>query len=422
MPTYYLPYGKSSINFRLSNEYLTFQILPQSQKPSADPLKTVYKAFKTPCGDFDEGIFKQGLTVGIAINDPTRPIPHSILLTPLLDYLESFGIQKNQIHLFIATGTHKPISKNEFTSFLPLDIVQMYQITCHDCDDNLSLTNIGTTKRGTPVLINSQFFQKNIKIVVGDIEPHHFQGFSGGVKSAAIGLAGRKTIDINHRLMMDIHSFIGEYDLNPTRQDVEEIGDLIEIDAALNAVLNLDKQIVEVFWGKPREVMIAGIPFVKRICQSIETEPFDLVIASPGGYPKDINLYQSQKALTHAGLFVKENGIIILCAECIQGVGSSQYLEFMEELESFSEVINKFNKTDFKVGPHKAFQIARQGLRNKIFLVSSIDAATIKKLLLIPFNNVASALQSVLPLLSSHARIGILPYATNTIILPDKNQ
>jgi len=50
---------------------------------------------------------------------------------------------------------------------------------------------------------------------VGDIEPHHFQGFSGGVKSAAIGLAGRKTIDINHRLMMDIHSFIGEYALIP---------------------------------------------------------------------------------------------------------------------------------------------------------------------------------------------------------------
>ena len=101
---------------------------------------------------------------------------------------------------------------------------------------------------------------------------------------------------------------------------------------------------------------------------------YDLVVASPGGHPKDINLYQSQKALTHAGLIAKKNGVIILSAACPEGTGSHLFEDFMINMHNFNQVIEKFHQSEFHVGPHKAYQIAKQGLRNKIILVSEMAA------------------------------------------------
>jgi len=142
--------------------------------------------------------------------------------------------------------------------------------------------------------------------VVGDIELHHFAGFSGGVKSAAIGLCGRQTINANHHLLLDQYSTIGEYDNNPLRQDIEEIGEMIGVNYALNAVLTENKEIIEVFFGDPIAVMRAGIELVKELTLVPVDDLYDLVIASAGGFPKDINLYQSQKAMTHAARFYRE--------------------------------------------------------------------------------------------------------------------
>ena len=42
-------------------------------------------------------------------------------------------------------------------------------------------------------IFNRAYAEADVKIVVGTIEPHQFAGFSGGVKTAAIGLAGKRT-------------------------------------------------------------------------------------------------------------------------------------------------------------------------------------------------------------------------------------
>jgi nickel-dependent lactate racemase len=118
-------------------------------------------------------------------------------------------------------------------------------------------------------------------------------GFSGGVKTAAIGLAGRETINANHSLMLDPRSDLARYEDNPCRQDVEEIGQMIGVQFALNGVLNEAKKIVRVFAGNPRAVMEQGIPLVREIYEVHAEQPFDLMIVSPGGHPKDINLLRT---------------------------------------------------------------------------------------------------------------------------------
>jgi len=415
---YKIPYGNSQIIFSLPENIKVDLILPDYFPPQKETELnlSIKNALTHPIDEIKKRSFVKGKKVGIAINDPTRPVPHSILLPPLLDYLKNQGVNKEDISFFIATGTHKPLYKDDFTKFLPSLIIDHYQIHSHDCDDTANLLFLGATSRNTPVFVNKIFFELDTKIVIGNIEPHHFMGFSGGVKSAAIGLAGRETININHALLLDPLSYIGNYENNPTRQDVEEIGEMMDITAALNVVMNSEKKIINTFWGTPRNIMKAGVPISRQVCQKKITLKYDLVIASPGGYPKDINLYQAQKAITHVNQIAKEKGTIILLSECIEGLGSTLFEEYLKNFSSFDEIIEHFNKTKFKVGPHKAYQLAIQGVRNRLILVSSMDESIVKKTLLESAKSMKDAMNLVGEISESDFSIAIVPFATNTVL------
>jgi nickel-dependent lactate racemase len=332
----------------------------------------------------------------------------------LLESLENAGIARKDIKLLIATGTHLPMLPDEFSRVIPEDLLSRYPVFSHDCDAQ-DLVYLGHTSRQTPIYINRHFMEADLRIVVGNIEPHHFMGFSGGVKSASIGLAGRATIVQNHSMLPDPHTKTGHYTDNPMRQDVEEIGQRIGVHLALNAILNNEKEIVRVLFGEPLAVMKAGIPLARELCQVNIGQQYDLVIASAGGYPKDINLYQAQKALTHASLMTRDGGTVILLAACAEGVGSASYERFMEGVTSFAQVFAKFNEQGFQVGPHKAYQIARDASRVNIILLSEIDPVKVRQLLLTPTLNANQTILDALKSLPEPCRIAVLPLAPITI-------
>ncbi len=410
-----LPYGKTAINFDSSIFDNIKVIQPLKITPASDPAGVVENAINNPVSEINVSKISTIKTVAIAINDKTRPVPHQFLIPPLLNFLIRSGVQQENIVFFIATGSHTPMRSDEFQRVLSKDIFEQYRVVSHDCDDAKNLEFLGTTNRGTPVYVNQQYFQSELKIVIGNIEPHHFMGFSGGVKSASIGLTGRQTINRNHAMLIDPLAIAGEYTRNPMRQDIEEIGEMIGVDLALNAVLNSDKQIVEAFWGTPKEVMRQGIIASKKICQSGINEKFDLVIASAGGHPKDINLYQSQKAITHAALFAKDHGVVIICAACPEMAGSDSFVDFVDGLETLDDVFQKFEKQGFQVGPHKAFQIALQAKRLKIILVSDMPAAMVNRFFITPASTLEEAISIAKINVPNRPNVVILPYATNTL-------
>ncbi len=214
MKEYSLPYGSSSIRFSIPDKYLAEEIKPDVIRSGTKPLELVRKAISLPIGNLDNKSFPlhQRLTAAIAVNDKTRPVPHEYLLPPLLDYLQTdLGIQKSNIFFIIASGTHFPMIPDEYHLTLPDWIISEYEIMVHDCDDENSLIPVGVTTRNTPIRINQYFMNADLKIVVGDIEPHHFAGFSGGVKTAAIGLTARETIKANHSHLTDERSNIASY-------------------------------------------------------------------------------------------------------------------------------------------------------------------------------------------------------------------
>jgi nickel-dependent lactate racemase len=139
------------------------------------------------------------------------------------------------------------------------------------------------------------------------------------------------------------------------------------------------------------------------------------VVASPGGHPKDINLYQAQKALAHAARITKPGGTVILAAACSEGTGSERYESWLAGMTTQEEVLERFAREEFRLGPHKAFLIARDALRVRVLVVSEMPAEQVRRLLLTPAANLDDALADVLAGLRPDARIGILPAANATV-------
>lgn len=415
MPTIHLAYGKTQQICNLPTTIHVDVIQPQNQPAAPDPQQTVQEALANPVGSISLSQFKGVRSVAIAVNDKTRPVPHQDLLPPLLLALEGLGVPPQAIQLFIATGTHVPMRPDEFSKVIPTDVLARYPVVSHNCDDQNNLVNLGTTTRGTSVWVNRSYYESDLKIVVGNIEPHHFMGFSGGMKSAAIGVTGRKTINQNHAMITHPTARSGHYEDNPMRQDVEEIGNMIGVQFALNAILNNNKAIVRAIAGNPRAVMDAGIPLSRQICQVPVQGQYDLVLASAGGYPKDINLYQSQKALTHAAMLTRDGGQVILCTACMEGVGSQRYEDWMAGINTYAEVFEKFKHIGFQVGPHKAFQIARDASRVHVTVVSEIPTSKLESLLLSTAPDLETAVAQALAVLPPNLRIAVLPLATITV-------
>jgi nickel-dependent lactate racemase len=410
-----LPYGHGQLTFHLPDGLPIEVVEPAKVAAAADPLDAVAAALDVPAGDVTWENWRGARSAAIAINDETRPVPHEYLLPPLLRRLEGLGVAPGAIQLLIATGTHPPLPRSGYARIVPAGILARYPVLGHDPEDPANLVLLGTTLRGTPIWINRHFLAADLRIVVGNVEPHQFQGFSGGVKSAAIGLAGRETIHHNHSLMTDPRAQVGRYADNPARQDVEEIGRAIGVHLAVNAVLNGQKQIVHIIAGEPEAVMEVAIPLSRQINQVPVAAPFDLVIASPGGHPKDLNLYQAQKALAHASLVTRDGGSLILAAACPAGTGSERYERWMAGMSSHRQVIERFEKEGFSIGAHKAYQIARDAVRVRVWLVSSLDPGQVRSFLLEPAAGLDEAVAQVLPTLPSDARVGIMPQASSTI-------
>jgi len=416
MTEFNVPYGHGQLSFQLPSIFKTDLLSPETGNPLENPDEEIRTVLEIPLGSPRRRSKTDVQSIGIAINDKTRPVPKPNPLPILLDHLRKNGFTEDQIKLFIGSGTHAPMSESELNRLMPEEVLNMYRVVVHNCDQS-PLEEVGHTPHGTPILINAEFMACDMKITIGNIEPHHFMGFSGGVKTAVIGLAGRETIKTNHAMLIHPQTKSGVFHINPMRQDIEIMGRKAEIDFSLGTILNEEKQILKVFFDEPQAVMKAAIPVVQKTFGVRVAEPYDLVIASPGGAPKDINLYQAQKGLTHAARITRDGGWVILLAACPEGSGSAAYEDYILAADSHKAIVEHFENGFFNVGPHKAFQIAREALRVNILLVSDIPPRQVKSWKLTPSTPLllGQLIEWFSARLPDEARIAVLPDATRTM-------
>jgi len=237
-------------------------------------------------------IQKNAKKILVIVNDITRPTPYEVILPPLLDELHQIGIKKENIIFMVATGIHRSNSQEEIKEIFGENIFSAYKFINHDCDD-LNLKDLGKLKSGNKLWVNPIVSDIDFIITTGVIVPHYFAGFSGGRKSILPGICGRKTIEVNHAQMVYSDSRAGNLKGNPVHQEMQEAAEKVGVDFNINVVTDENHQIVEIVAGELLTSWRKGVEICKQIYICPIEKKADVVIASAGGYPKDINVYQA---------------------------------------------------------------------------------------------------------------------------------
>jgi nickel-dependent lactate racemase len=417
MEEYYsIPYGKGNVTFGLPKHMKVTIIRPRPVSPSHHELREIERALDEPIGTSRLEELKPGKKISIVISDLTRPVPHHLLLPALLKKLDALKIPRHFIKIVIATGQHSKVPSNQFHRLVDPVRVQGTEVICHDPFDHL--VYVGKTSRGTPLWVNRTFSQSDFKILTGMIDPHQFVGFTGGSKMASIGLAGLQTIEANHSMFTHPNAQLGKVRGNPVREDIDEMGGMLGIHFILNIVLNEENKVVKAFSGHYLKAWQEGVKLNRSIYGKKVGEKMDLVIASPGGYPKDIDLYQVQKGLAHAAKIVKPGGAIILVGQCVEGIGDDLFFEMVKQSKTPQDVVTTFQSQRFKMGPHKAFLLCRSLIHHKVYFYSDqIPPALIEKFFFTPVSSVQEGISRALPSLPPDPRIAVLPKASSTFFI-----
>lgn len=410
-----VPYGreKQSCNVPESVECMYGKL--RQVEPELDSSVQICLAIENLIGDIQRDKLVKAQKIAIAVSDITRPVPSRLILEELVPWLNQLGIADDQIIVLVGGGLHRPATPEDMKYILGDNLLcRIKTIVAHDAENEEMLTFLGTSAHGTPVYVNKYFAQADYRIVTGMIDAHQFMGFTAGVKGAVIGLGGRPTITGNHALLFSPGAELGRLEDNPARLDLEDIGKIIGVDMVVNVVLNDKKQVVKAVAGHPVEAHHQGAEYAKGIF-GVPMNPADIVIASPGGFPKDINLYQAQKALTPASQIVKESGTIILVAQCIEGSGEESFEQEMALYKTPREVVESISSKEFVIGPHKAYLWARALVKARTIIVSDQISPTLAKTLMIEVaSSLQEALEMALPNYTS-PEVAVLPYASSMI-------
>lgn len=356
-------------------------------------------------------IVKPGEKIAIVTSDITRPMPSWTVMPPLLDELYAAGVKPEDITLIFALGSHRTHTEEEKKK---LAGERAYaEIRCEDSDP-LDCIHLGRTIHGTPVDITRRVAKADRRICLGNIEYHYFAGYSGGAKAIMPGVSTRDAIQANHSMMVEPSACAGNLDNNPLRKDIEEAAHICGVDFILNAVLDEHKRIIRAVAGDVTKAHRAGCAFLDTLYQKRISGRADIVIVSQGGAPKDLNLYQTQKALDNAGHAVKEGGIIILAGSCKEGLGEKTFEQWMLGAKVPEELIERV-KHDFRLGGHKAAAIAMVLERASIFLVSEMEPEFVKSLFMEPFQQIQRAYDEASARLGRDASIIVMPYGGSTL-------
>ena len=325
MKKYQLPYGNGFQEVTLPEEKVLYDIHGNKADVLEDITAATLAAVRCPIASQPlQKVVRKGDKVAVIVSDVTRLVRTAEFLPVITSEINAAGVPDEDITIIVATGTHRAHTHDEDIAVCGKDIVKRIKIHQHDSRNNEELTDLGVTSFGTPILIDSYVAEADKVIITGAVSLHPMAGFGGGRKAVMPGVSGHATIMHNHAIALapkvgDGCNPLCETGLlegNPLHEDMVEVTKKLDPAFLVNMVFTPEGKLHEVVaghWYKAWEkgckdlVAMAGVP-IKELA--------DVVFASAGGSPKDMNLYQSCKAHMNAVFAVKKGGIMILTLEC----------------------------------------------------------------------------------------------------------
>lgn len=409
MAEFQLAYGQGKIAFQVPDGNLLSVVEPKSAP--VVPLREAFAAaWESPIGiESPDAIFRPGERVAILVTDHTRAVPVRELLALLWERLN--GVLRTQdMTVVVATGTHRAPREEELDRILG-EFRRLFQVEVHDdgrCEE------IGTTSRGTPVAVNPTVLAADRVVTVGHIGMHLFAGYSGGPKMILPGVCGAETIRLNHEQIVDPNAYACVYEGNPIHAEMREVARMVGVDLAVDVVLG-PRGPLGVFIGDVIEAHRAGARFWDRYFHVLIPGQANLVIVSPGGHPRDINLYQAHKAIAGAARATADGGLILLLAACPDGSGHLVFDDWAPRSRTLEDVVEIMRAEGFKIGGHKVYFLGKDRARGiRHLLLSELPPEEARALWMTPVGSVEEALVLAREEFGPRFSVTVMPHGADT--------
>jgi nickel-dependent lactate racemase len=415
-----LAYGRNGLDAEVPDRNLRKVLVPSEPEPIDDPEAFLLRALEHPIGAPPLSVLaRDAKSACIVISDITRPVPNKVLLPPLLQTLDACGVPREHVTILIATGMHRPSTPAELDAMVGVDILSRYRVEDHHARVSEEHHFLGYTRRETPVYIDRRYWEADIKITTGFIEPHLMAGFSGGRKLIAPGCAGEATIKALHSplILEDPHCREGSIEGNPLHQELIEIAGMAGHDFMVNVSLDASRRITGLFSGEPLAAHGAGVEFVRKSVRASIPSPADIVVTTSAGYPLDLTLYQAVKGMTAAMPVVRKGGLLVIAAECEEGLGSPEFTSMATSFATAGQFVDTIMSNPVVIDQWQLEECAKAVRHADVVLVSpSIHRQYGRKLFIRTAESVEQALDDGMKVHGSDASIAVIPKGPYTLV------
>jgi len=401
---FHLPYGENFIDLEVKGKRgRTF--LPRDFAPLENFSEKLKQGLDSPtdCPPLSQ-LCKGKNEAVIIVDDNTRPPTGRMVLPHLLPYLERCGMKRFTI--LIAVGLHSAVPDEQIGGFFG-ELPACTRVLNHDPEGSLEeAAVIG----GVSVKLNSLFMNAPLKIVIADVELHQIFGYGGGAKSIVPGISDKESLTHLHSLLTHPDSGPGIMEKNPVQKFLKEIYRKVGVDFAIEMVLNQKGEPLAVFAGSLERTFREAVMLVDDIYKVKVDKECDIMVVSLGGFPRDIDLYQTQKVINMTRRGLKKNGKMIIFSECRAGIGPNDFRVWLERGLKKEEVERR-TKRRFSMGLHKMY-LFLEGVQDKeVYLYSELPDETVRKAYLEPIG-----LEKARNILAGSENIGFVPYGTTTLL------
>jgi len=402
----WLPYGKTEVHISVPLKSL-MGIAEIKAEAAPEPEKEIAASIQNPIDSKRPvELAPKGKRVALAL-DGDLPSPYiGFAAERVIAELLEAGITGRDILVIISPSTTGTVRADLHEQLKTLERFEV-KITQHSWTQ-------GNVKQVGDWLINKDFLEADLRIILGEVKPDPIAGYSGGSSILFPGLADIGTIESRLRQTFNPESRFAVLGGNPVQVASREILNLVGVDFAVNIVSDPKGMPMKVFSGAPDKSWRSAVELAEKI-YTTPIERGEAVVVSAGGYPYDRTLYRANLTVENVARLRRREATVILLAEASEGYGDLSFYKYMTEYKDIRN-LERSLRMKWTMGGEAAYRLRKVMESGQLVLVSMIPDNIARALNLKVTRTASDALNYANKRAGKELKVVVVPFGSVTIL------